>query len=153
RSGQEGTATPDVHDRAQDRGDPHRPGEPGRLVAQERREHRGEPDDRDREDQVDPEQPPELRHMIAVAPVAAMPPRTAMPPMAVVLFMPAVPVVAAVLYVGLVAARGGLCGARPGWVRTGLVGGNGGGGLTVLRVVVTGRCRSSSMIEIGRAHV
>src|SRR5690625_7213286 len=65
--------------------------------------------------------------------------------MAVVLFMPAVPVVAAVLYVGLVAARGGLCGARTGWVLTGLVGGNGGGGLTVLRVGVTGRCRWSSM--------
>src|SRR5690625_6542015 len=69
-----------------------------------------------------------------------------MPPLVVVHFMPAVPVVAAVLYVGLLAARGGLCGARPGWVLAGLVGGNGGGGLTVLRVVVTGRCRSSSMI-------
>src|SRR5690625_8035088 len=69
-----------------------------------------------------------------------------MPPLVVVHFMPAVPVVAAVLYVGLLAARGGLCGARPGWVLTGLVGGNGGGGLTVLRGVVTGRCRSSSMI-------
>ena len=73
RAGQERPAAPHVHDGAEQRGDPADPAGVGQRVAEQHREHAGEPDHRHREHQHDPEQPPELADMIAVTAVPAMP--------------------------------------------------------------------------------
>lgn len=98
RAGQERPATPEIHDRAEDRRDPPDPLGIGQVVADEMSEHLVEPHHRDREGEHDPEQPPELSHVIPMAMV------TAMAGMGLMIVMAGMPRVSVVPGMGVVSA-------------------------------------------------
>ena len=141
RAGQERPPAPYVHDGAEQRRDPANPAAVGKGVAEQHREHAGEADHRHREQQHDPEQPPELADMVSVPAVTPM---------------PAVPRVTAVCRVVLVpAVASGLCvfgsmtlvdGSVAGLARAGL-----GSNVVVLAVVVgMGRWGRGTDAPLGR---
>ncbi|WP_454112499.1 hypothetical protein [Microbacterium aurum] len=72
RAGQERPAAPDIHHGAQNWGDPPHPSGIGELVAQEVGEHVVEAHHWHRQNQHDPEQPPELPDVVAVACMTAV---------------------------------------------------------------------------------
>src|SRR5699024_5184680 len=96
-AGEEGLASPEVHDGAQDRSDPQPP--PSYLVAEEHAEHRREHDRRYTQRQHDPNQAPEHLHVVTMVVSTVSPVST-------------VAATFAVLVMGVVAVvGGGLCAA------------------------------------------
>lgn len=89
-----GRPPPEVHDGSEGRGDPHRAGELGNAVSEKHREHRGEDDDGHRDEQIDPEQLPELRDVVT------------MPGMPCVTTVPGVVLMGAVRFMVVVCAGG-----------------------------------------------